>query len=296
MSFSPGGAAAEGFRLIGTKPGAFVAWALFYIVTSAVFMAAIYLAMPGLFQLMSQSGTDAAANQAAIAAYFKDNLPQVIVGFLVLIPVLLIWSAIFTAAIYRAVLRPEDKGFAYLRLGADEFRLFGLTLLIVVVLIGVGIVLGVVFSLLAAVLIAQKLGWVLVLLGLALFGLYVWVVTRLSLCAAQTFAEKRITLFGSWKLTGGHFWGLFGMILILFAIVVGLALVNFAVRLAFLAAGARVTGMPDLSHVGPGLAITGAYYLFAALFSILQTVIVTAPAAAAYRDLAPRKDQSHVFG
>jgi hypothetical protein len=67
------------------------------------------------------------------------------------------------------------------------------------------------------------------------------------------------------------------------------------VELAVKAAGVH-TGAPDMSTVGAALIGSLLYFVFALFFGTLQMVVMTAPAAAAYRDLAPRKDQSHVFG
>jgi hypothetical protein len=294
MRFSPGGAAVEGFRLIGAKPGTYLGWVLFYLVSIIVLGAGVILAMLPLFMSIAKVGGGfPATDPTAMGAFFRANLPALVIAGLVAVPLILLWTAVFTGAIYRAVLRPEDKGFAYIRLGADEFRLFALNLLIFVVLIGVMLTVGVVAALLMGALAAMKLYWAMVLLGIVLFCLYIWVVVRLVLCAPQTFAEKRVTLFGSWKLTRNHVWGLIGMFLVLVAIAIGLAFVNFVVQM--LLTGANAFAVHPASHSGAGLVGSLVYVVFSLFFGTFQTVVLTVPAAAAYRDLSPRKDHSHVF-
>lgn len=211
-----------------------------------------------------------------------------------MIPLVLIWTAMLACAVFRAVLRPGEKGFGYLRLGADEFRLIGLYLLIFVLVLAVWLPVA------AGVAVAAGLGvevsrgglFFYFLLGVPAFLAYVFVGVRLSLCAPQTFAERRIDLLGSWRLTRGHFWGLFGMYLLVIVILIGLQVVNWLLQLPFKAVPAQVAH-GDLSGL-PLLIVGGLFYVIVAFgIAVLNVVISAASRAAAYRDLTgPKEDEA----
>src|SRR5690606_7555076 len=108
------------------------------------------------------------------------------------------------------------------------------------------------------------------------------------------FAEQRLRLFESWRLTRGKFWRLFGAYLlagILALLVVVLGLVIYAAVAAVLTGG-------DISGVGqvfqPNMSSAGAYFTpamiiytaFAGILGAMQYVIMFAPGAVAYRALA----------
>jgi hypothetical protein len=284
MAFNASECAFEGFRLVRKRPAAFAAWCLFYLLFVIAAVAAVIATLAPMFMQLAHPAAVMGSGQgsgfgdvAQVAAFVRNNLPILLVGAAVMIPLVLIWAVMMMCAIFRAVLRPDEKGFGYLRLGGDEVRMIGLHLLIFVLGLAVWLVVGGVA--LAAVL-AAKTGvavpagvWAFVgLLGLLAVLAYVFVVVRLSLCAPQTFAERRITLFGSWRLTRGHFWGLFGMYLLVIAIVIALQIVNAVVQLPFKAVQAHVVAF---------------------MIGVLNLVITAASRAAAYRELArPKADEA----
>ncbi|MEI9902795.1 MAG: hypothetical protein WDN06_01540 [Asticcacaulis sp.] len=220
----------------------------------------------------------------------------------ILIPGGLVFGAVMNCAVYRAVLEPKNSAFGYLRLGGDELRMIGVNLLFMLVFIaaefaigiGFGIILGV-----SAVAAPKAAGFVGVILGLIVFGLVIWLWTRISLFTVQTFATRKINLFGSWSLTRGHFWTLFGgyvvvlvlaiIVEILFMIIFGVAtgLTSAFVHVAPVAPAAAAAGNPFNAFAtvfaNPVLLVVMA--LFIVLLAPLMITIMIAPAAAAYRAL-----------
>lgn len=122
----------------------------------------------------------------------------------------LIWIALLTilwAAAFRAVFFPEQRRFAYMRLGMDELRLLGTSLILflggyIVMLIAGAILIGIGY--------AVGGGIVAAILGLVLFGAVVWAWTRVSPAGAMTILEHKVVIGPAWRLTRGAFWRLFG--------------------------------------------------------------------------------------
>jgi len=127
----------------------------------------------------------------------------------------LFWIAVLTilwAAAFRAVFFPEQRRFAYLRVGMDELRLLGTSLVLfvggyIVALIIGGIAIGIGY--------AAGGGMIAVVLGLILFCALVWVATRVSPAGAMTILERKVVIGPAWRLTRGAFWRLFGAYVVL---------------------------------------------------------------------------------
>src|SRR5262249_47621247 len=142
------------------------------------------------------------------------------------------------------------------------------------------------------------------------FGFYV--PFKFSLALPATFAEKKIRIFESWKLTGGAFWKVVGMFLLtliftLLVMLIGgvvLRLIGFGVLMGttgfgpvheFVASmksdGSNLgKALPDLLHaLGPMLIIVGVAH---GLLQTLAKTIVNAPFASAYAALTGRSSES----
>ncbi|MDP9103072.1 MAG: hypothetical protein M3N05_03575 [Pseudomonadota bacterium] len=256
--------------------------------------------------------------------------PEAAMGFvgsiglvaLLAIPVALFIGAIFINAVYRPILRPQDRGFFYLKLGGDEGRL----VLLFLAFIGLGILaeIALVVGAIAAVaaikgvfaashaslglLTPRLVGF---LFFLALFFLVVWIVIRFSLAAPMTFARRKVSVFSAWSVTKGKFWSLLGCYILAWIFGILIALLGWIVSLA---AGAVVTGdwttlsgamvNPRAAMMGSSLSmLTHAFtvavivqVVLSSLMSAVSRVIMYAPMAAAYRDLTGSSEPSASFG
>ncbi|WP_309645051.1 hypothetical protein [Phenylobacterium sp.] len=289
-AFSATDAAFEGFRITREKPKVLLIWAGFYLIISLL-MPVLLVTMGGqnLMALEAQANSPNADPSAALA-----NLTALGPLYAILIPVGLAVQAVLAAAVYRAILRPQDPSFGYLRLGQDELRLIVLTLIYfllslvavtVVVLMG-GIGAGVAYGLLGSPIFGVGL-------GLFLLGLLLYVAIRLSLAPVITFAEERISVFESWALTKGQFWKLLGSYILAIASVVVVLLLAMVI---FMAAAAILAG-GDIASVGkiftPDLSSVAAYYtppmvaytIFGGFLNALYFAVLVSPAAVAYRAL-----------
>lgn len=192
------------FRLLREHPAAVVIWAVVYCAGSLIISLVMSYAMFG-----TPMPTDPAAvtqAQAWMGPVFGLVL-LLYIGLLFLIVVLM-------NAVFRAVLRPEEGGFAFMRVGMDEFRMLGL-----VVLAGIAgfaaVLVGELLLLLVVAIIGFLTGQGIVtgivafLLFAAFFCALIWAEVRLSLIFPLTFHRRRISVDGAWDLTRGRFWLLF---------------------------------------------------------------------------------------
>jgi hypothetical protein len=219
-------------------------------------------------------------------------------------------TVLIYGAIYRAVMRPAEKGFAFLKLGADEFHL-GVTLVVLWVLM-IGALIGMVVIVAIPAAIVGMAGG-----GVAAAGVSVLMVpilflaalipaVRLGMALPMTIAERRIRIFEAWTLTKGYTGSLLAMALLQFLMLMAFYIVF--VVLLFILAGAAV-GPAALSDPGaleaffqnPGnwtaMAPTlGVLLLIMVALGFVITPILVAPWARAYQLIVEAKgDNSEVF-
>lgn len=290
MSLSATEAAFEGFRIVRRKPMVVVWWALAY---AALFILVFALGGPGLIELTNIMETmdPASPSQADI-----QRVMMIYASLLWLVPVGLLFGAVLNAAIARAVLRPEDSRWGYLRLGRDEMRILGVTL-ILGLLFGL---LSLVFASLIGVVGAlaatsgQAVLWlVAVIVGAAALALVVFLAIRLSLAVPITFTEKRIALKESFRATKGVFWPLLGMavIAVIMSLVVNLLGGVVALPITLATGGLQSLSVMEGAPIGEVLATAApaiaVWIGVNSLLSALQLAVIYAPFAAAWRDLRP---------
>ena len=310
MAFSASESAFEGFRIIRREPKTLLIWA---VVLIAFDLIAVSVMLPWLRSAATGFGITpgAPANPAALGAM----MGQVGLLYLIGIPLFLLITSVFGAGIYRAVLRPEEKGFGRLRLGADELRLAGVTVLVGLLFLGVSIAIGIVAAILGAGMVmatgrtggAAGIGLLLVLvLYVAVLAGFAWVAVRLSFAAPMTFATRKIHVFSAWKLTKGRFWPLLGcyLLALVFVILVGLVDAAVSAVLAFGLSGGSLsraaTGVMRPDYASLVTLFTPLYIMRlivgGAFGSVMWTVMGAAPASA-YREIAGPKpeDQAAAF-
>ena len=291
MTFPATDCAFEGFRLTRRAPLAVLSWAAAY----AVFIGLMFLLVgPHFVTVLSVITEMQAQGQTEPSPEDVERLAQaygVIIGWAM--PLGLLFSAVISTAIARSVIRPEDRKFGYLRVGKDELRVLGASLLVSLIMFAVTFVGFMIVTLATAGAMALPALWlVVVLLSLAIIGLLIWLSVRLSLVVPSTFAEGRIMLKPAFAMTGKKvFWPLLGMAIIagIMAMLVGLLGSAVAAPLSLMVGGSEQlvamqgASVPSLlSALGPMLAVS---LVVQAVLSAAQIVIMYAPFSAAYLQL-----------
>ncbi len=289
--FSASEAALEGFRLTRENPKAFGAW-----VGATLFVNVLSVVIDAFMPASVRQGL------ASISANEVLTAPQLLNTLLVTAPVLLLGLAVLTvmaAAVYRVIFRHEDTRFGYLRLGSDELRLMGLTIIYIGLFIGLVVVVGMISGIIVAVAgfggsIVR--GFVAALSVPISFAAIVYVLVRLSLAPVATFAERRLAVFESWHLTRGNFWTLFGAYALALACIVLIGILTLVIFTAcagvvVLLNGGALSDVGNIlnpkdtslrSYLRVGL-IT--YMIIGSVFSALYNAVIAAPAAVAYQKL-----------
>ena len=288
---SPADAGLSGLRLARRNPGIVLAWGVALILVSFVTSAVTILVAGPALTALSAAGSNP---DPEASLRWLGVLGPFYLGLLVFMA---LYYGVALGAVNRAVLRPEDRRSAYLRFGADELRLIVLmivqmilgglaavaALLPLFVLVGVGAgTQNPAVSVIGAVVGVLFAAAAMIFLGI-----------RFSLAASQTFATRRINVFGSWSLTRGRFWPLVGAYLL--AVVVYLVVYLLFVALmsiVALAVGGGFAGVtsifnPDMTSLQAFFSPVMILYTIAGgLVSALGMMILYSPAAAIYRDIA----------
>lgn len=299
MAFSPTDAAFEGFRLTREKPLAILYWAAASLIIAVISTVLMILTIGPDMAALKEMGQTPAADPSAVAALF----PAMGKLYAISIPVSLISSALFAGAAYRALFRPQDDRFGYLRFGADELRLILLYIVLLALFLLAMAAAVVLFGLVAAGIgfaagqagggagaavgaLVGVLGFLLILAAAAYFGV------RISLAGPMTFVQRRLVIGSAWRLTRGHFWPLLGAYFLAWVLAVLVVLLGFAIVLAVAAAvGGGLAGVGQVTN--PDFSTLSSYFVPATIaatvlssfLTALQYAIVLTPPAVAYREL-----------
>lgn len=195
--FSIVDAAFTGFRVVRERPKLVAFWAACLL---GFTLLATLITGPVLTQIQSL-GPQSFLEPDKLDALIQPYWPSVAL----VIAVAIILNAVLTAAMNRAVLRPDDDRFGYLRLGAAELRQLGLILMLIVLLEAANLVAASVIGLFFG---PSPVGVGLLLLGI--LAVWAFVGVRLSLASALTFDTGRIDLLAAWRATRSRFWPLLG--------------------------------------------------------------------------------------
>lgn len=298
--FSVGETATSGFGLIARKPLALLAWALAYAVITYAPMAAGLLWFASDWQALMQLGRDIEAG--GDPTQLLGKLGAFAGAGLLWLIWLLFGYAVLYAAVNRAVLSPRDSAFGYLRLGGDELRFVLLFLLYFVLALPFVAIFALAAGAGAGLAGLVPEPWT----GLARFAAimlailaFIWICVRLSLAAPMTFAEKKVRLFESWRVTKGRFWKLLGLALLMILICLAVAIVFGIVFFLVMAVTGAASGALDLeamAKLGETAAPETVAGLMAPMFiamalldivsNALFLAITVAPWAVAYRELS----------
>jgi len=299
--FSAVSVATSGFQLMRSRPGTVAAWIgaqFLLIVVCGVLVVAVlapvFAPLAGAFMetMNLNSGAEDRLGQLVLA-----RLPLLIGLYLVILVLALVVTTVFNCAILRAVLRPEESGAAYLRLGGDEMRVLGAQLVYALMyLAGFGVVGFAVFMLAIAV---GSMAWLVYFLAIVggIVGA-IFLAVRLSLAMVQTFFEGRIQLFGSWTLTAGRFWPLLGAYLLTFVFMIVISIVGSVITQIFGAAfaGSAASSMAGLSSgqtpdVSALLGVLAPLFVISIIISAITNaignVLMVSATASAYRAVSP---------
>jgi len=115
VPFSASNAAFEGFRITREQPLAVLAWGGIWLLgLLAMGVAMTPAIMPFADEIVAAAGDPEKVSSGAQAALLS--------ALWVVVPIGLVLQAVLAPALYRAVLVPEARRFAYLRVGMDEVR------------------------------------------------------------------------------------------------------------------------------------------------------------------------------
>jgi len=250
-----GGIIGGGLRLVRDRPVSVLVWGFLYMAFTALGM--VMLLMP-FFQMMA---LNAAQHTPPDPAMMMGLMAEMYLFYFALMIVLVILMAAAT----RAVLRPEDSAFAYLRIGMDEVRLLGLNFLLLIATIVLVFILALVLGIALAATGAMsgsapgQMSPAFVLMILAVYAVPIFLYVRLSPALALTMIREKIVIGEAWRLSSGNFWKMFAGYLVLTLILMGayLAIVFaiFVPLMGSVGAGANPEAMAALmrGHIGGGI-------------------------------------------
>ena len=278
----------EGFRLIKEHPGVMLAWAAVYFGGILLIALVMMAALGPQFIALAQKGQLLTSDPEALA----DALAQSWPAFLLVLLMTALLMSIITAGVMRLVLRPDEHGFAHLRLGRDEMRLTAANLLCIVIYAVSGIA-GLVFAAGAA----QSGAIGAFIAAVVALAFAVWIGVRLSLLLPTVFATGRLSFPFAWEQTKGHFWPLLGMIVLAVVFYVMVYVLFMILGLLVVELSGGEAALQDISQLTLVTAIAAVVTLIMQfLLQVLQIVMIYAPFAVAYRDLVLAPKTAEAFG
>lgn len=274
--------ALEGFRILRERPKLIAFWGavcLFgYGVCVLVLVAMAGPVHPTLLTL------DKNPQDVAVVTRVGS---QILAALAACAPVYLLTSTILTCAVCRAVLDAGDDRLGFLRFGLQELRVLCVQSVTLFLSLALFLAVAILWSAIGFPAAVAPAG---VLVGVLAVG---WLRLRLSLNTVQSFATRRVDIFGSVQLTRGRSIALLGGYLLAFGLSVMVsylcdAIIDGATLLAF---GQQQSKVPlNLSSLEAFL--TPARVTILALWFGLvwpqTTAIVQAAPVAAYRELTAK--------
>ncbi|MDC7683970.1 hypothetical protein PQU92_11835 [Asticcacaulis sp. BYS171W] len=294
-----------GIEIIKKNPLAVLIWGAVALVVSVVTnVVTIVLAGSALSTLKGYEQSPPSDPMAVFGA-IGDMAPAIILSVIIGLTV----AAVIQCAVFRSQLEPEARGFAYLQLGAAEIRqilatiLWTLAFFVFYLLFALAV--GIVIGLLSLVTkISGILGGLLIFVaGVGAFVAFFYVLCRWSLVMVQTYAEGKINIFGSFKLTEGNGWTLLGGYLLLVLATIILMIIVYGVMFGItMGAGGdfmssiQQMSQPDVTSLSalltPGFVIQ---LVVGGLLSGVFYALIHGAAVSAYQTLARKKTNLDIF-
>jgi hypothetical protein len=298
--FSIGASIGDGFGLVTRRPLAVFVWGLLLLAPTFGSIALILPMMAEMFANLPATGADSADANPFSDQMFAEMMQFQLASMLLNIGQLVIMAVVYTA-IFRAVLRPAERGVFSLRLGMDELRVAIVGLAIGVVLyvaVMIVVVLGAAIGFAFWSGDTAAAGWALGVFGLlALVGVC-WGMARASMMAPASVLYRDFAFAQGWRLASGKGWPLFGMMLLIMLVIVaieaGLVLIGvMAFSGVWAAGGLDWAANPDANpFIGMNAWLSANWYwvvigaAFASLFYGVVLTLGVAPFASACRQLA----------
>ena len=225
--FSIGTSIGDGFGLVTGRPLSVFVWGLLLL---APVIGCFALVLPMMGQVLASmpaaeaaSTADEAFTEQMFAATMQFQLASMLINVCQLVLAAIVYTAVF-----RAVLRPAERGFFSLRLGMDELRVAVVGLAIGVVLYIAMIVLALIGAALIFALWSTDPtlgGWALAIYGLlALVGVF-WALARVSMMAPASVLHRDFAFVQGWRLASGKGWSLLGMMFVIVLLILAIEIV-----------------------------------------------------------------------
>lgn len=294
-----GRAATAGFGVIARNPVAVLVWGLVFFALTILPLVLMFGTIgPAIAEYVQSAPT--AGSDPDLSGMMRLQGQMMAANSLAQLGQL-VAQVLLMCAIFRAVLTPEDNRWFYLRVGTGEL-MAGLMMIFVGILILMGIFGAVLTAIIIIAGAAAASAEAAVVLGiiavLALIAGGVWLALRFSLAPVMAFVQRGFPLVEAWKLTQGKVGSLFLVGLLAVFIVLALEVAVFgaiigAVIASIAGASLNETAVEAFFRQPPAAwAMQLAPWVLAgglviSLLGAVFTTLITAPWAAAYRDLAP---------
>ncbi len=274
------------FALLVRRPFSVLAWGLYTLVFAVLPISFILLVLlPGM-ENTARAAVIAGQSILQPAVLIRLAGAYALIGLL-----LLVTLAVVDTAVFRAVLEPDNRGLFYLRLRRRELSLLRVHLVQALSWAGLLIVAAVPLAwLMGAATNAFGRSWA-VLIGVAAVLVAACIIgligLRLSLAGPDAFAIGRQSLLKSWRMTRDRLGPILVTAVVMSAVLwLGAYLVQAAVQLSPFGAAAALIRDPRSSDP-ERLAIIAATMV---VYLGVARVLIAAPAALIYRQLAPAPD------
>ena len=294
-TISVGNAVGEGFSLIRRRPGAVALWAVLVLGMLVARFAAYMPLYAARIAQWSHGGGAGASAQPDFSTLLPQMLQAQALGLLLGLVSLFV-NTVVVCAIYRAVLRPEESRFGYLRVGSAELFLF-----VFIIAVAIVFVMGALVAAIPIALIGVLVGhgsaasgvFFGVVVGIGAVVVVIYLALRLALVGPMMVDDGQFHLGDAWALTRGKAGSLFLIALLLVVIVLVAEIVAAGTGFALLGAmtggfsqwqSVGQTPLTVLSRLAPVLVVEAVAWIV--LISCALPVM-SAPWARAYRDLKP---------